>query len=301
MSWNPEHIIELLRECGALALEIQHSAKRSRKSDDTLVTEADIRIEAILTKELKSDPGVFFIGEENAHSHGDGYHTEALGARCYVIDPIDGTMLYANHLPGWGISIGYMIEGRLSEGAIFYPASGELLISSGDEVLYGCRADRTCPAISELRPLKPPVPPNLIVTMNQTLLKTCTFQKGATILSTGSCVSSILYLARGGICAYFTQARLWDIAGGCALLFKLGIEVWSLRSSGSGSRSGSGRQPEHTSFRERYRGFSAEVTHEFWHIPPSDPSVYWQMRRAQVLCSGSETFERIRKTIKSGI
>ena len=269
MAWDLEQIVEILQECGKLALDIQLSARRSIKADDTLVTEADTRIEALIMERLGPNP--LFIGEETAQTHGDEYHREALGGSCYVIDPVDGTMLYANGLPGWGVSIGYMVNGTLCEGAILFPGSGEILISRGSEVLYARSPEKPCPAFDELRPLPPPEAAGEVISVNQTIVKQGCYGGDLTVLSTGSCVSSVLYLAQGGSMGYLTKSRLWDLAGGIPLLFKLGIRAYSL----------DGRE------------FSAEVSNEYWHIPPTSSETYWKIREQTLFCADRQSFEVI--------
>lgn len=276
MAWNPKQIVELLQECGGIAVDMQRSARRSIKADNTLVTEADTRVEMVLTEGLKSS-GSFFIGEETARGSEDEYHRRALEGSCYVIDPIDGTLLYANGLPGWGISVGYMEGGRFAEGAILYPMSGELLVSSGEDVLYACDRQKVCPDFADLSPLAPPESAGPFVTVNQTLAKRGVFRGSINLLSTGSCVSSILYLARGGIRAYLTKSRLWDIAGGIPLLRRLGIGAYAMDGV----------------------AFSGRVEKEYWHIPPSISQTYWQMRQTLVFCAGVEVFEEVMGSIES--
>ena len=308
MAWEPEQIVAILKDCGELALNIQLSARRSIKMDDTLVTEADTSIEALITERLQSAEDVFFIGEETAQKQGDEYHRAALRGSCYVIDPVDGTILYANGLPGWGISIGYMLNGKLSEGALLFPASGELLISRGPEVLYACSQEsnqrsnqrsnrgknqgKSCPDFGELRPLLSPLAtPQIlgqkatqgndqiagpVISVNQTMVKHGHYQGDHLLLSTGSCVSSMLYLIRGGITAYWTKSRLWDIAGGIPLLLKMGMSAWFPTG----------------------KAFSPHVSDEYWHIPPATSGSYWQLREPLLFCPDWHSFDAIMQDMR---
>ncbi|MER7007736.1 inositol monophosphatase family protein [Dactylosporangium sp. NPDC000555] len=64
----------------------------SEKEDKTLLTEADLRIEALIIDAIRSfDPNPWIIAEESGNT--DATRTEATGAanRAWIVDPIDGT------------------------------------------------------------------------------------------------------------------------------------------------------------------------------------------------------------------
>lgn len=290
MAWKPEEIYGVLLECGNLALDIQHSAERSIKSDNTIVTEADTRIEALIEERLARDEGTYFIGEETSKTHGEDYHRQALEGECYVIDPVDGTVLYSNQLPGWGVSIGFMDRGVLAEGAIYYPFSGEMIISDGDRVFYARGGEREtrnsgrgsegnaerdvpAPAFSDLRPLEPPRPRSAgnLISISQTIVKWGRYNGSYSVLCTGSCVSSMLQIALGGSIGYLTRTRLWDLAAGMPILSKLGIRA----------------------FFTDGREFTTDVTEDSWFIPPVDARHHWRMKDHAVFCADRETAESI--------
>ncbi|AHC13888.1 inositol monophosphatase family protein [Salinispira pacifica] len=282
MAWKPEMIAEVLHECGRLALDIQQSAKRRIKADNTIVTEADTRIEALIRQRLEekdannspdSQGELFFIGEETSSEHGETYHRQALQGRCYVTDPVDGTVLYSNGLPGWGISLGYMEKGRLAEGAILYPFSGELLLSSGDTVLYGRSGKNRFPEFHQLRELKAPDPraSSPVLTVSQTIVKHGRYDGPLSVLSTGSCVSSMRNLALGGSVGYLTRTRLWDLAAGFPILHKLGLKAFT--------------QDGHE--------FPLEISDEFWNIPPVERRHHWRMKQHVLFCSHEQVFRDV--------
>ncbi len=272
MPWKPAEIAGLLGECGRLALDIQHSAKRSIKSDNTIVTEADTRIEDLIVKRLSGHKNSYFIGEETSKKQGDEYHRKALNGECFITDPVDGTVLYSNDLPGWGISLGYMDHGRLSEGAILFPSTGELIMSDASAVLYG-KSHEGFPSLNDLSPLEPPEPrkSSPVITVSQTVVKWGRYNGRFSALSTGSCVSAMFYLATGGSIGYLTRTRLWDLAAGMPILQKLGMRAYF----------------------DDGREFTTEVHDEFWDIPPVEPRRHWRMKRHAIFCRDRDTFESI--------
>ncbi|MFG2630572.1 inositol monophosphatase family protein [Streptomyces sp. NPDC048473] len=82
------------------------------------VTAADVEVERRVARVLVDlAPGVPVIGEE---STGEG----SLPARCWLLDPIDGTMNFTRGSPGYALSLAYVEEGSPVLGVIHAPALG---------------------------------------------------------------------------------------------------------------------------------------------------------------------------------
>lgn len=90
-----------------------------RKADRTLVTDADLAIEAMIrTRIADAFPGDRILGEEEGGSH------EAEG-RVWVIDPIDATANFARGIPVWATLIALREHGSSVMGLVEAPALGE--------------------------------------------------------------------------------------------------------------------------------------------------------------------------------
>ena len=97
-----------------------------RKSDDSPVTEADRRAEAILSAALQRIlPDVPIIAEESA---AEG-RTPALKDTFILLDPLDGTRDYAAGRSDFTVNIGIVDQGRPVFGLIYAPARSELFIT----------------------------------------------------------------------------------------------------------------------------------------------------------------------------
>ena len=95
------------------------------------VTEADRAAERKLREMiLAAYPGHGIVGEEY------GVH-DADAARCWVLDPIDGTRAFMCGLPVWGTLIGLLVEGRPLIGVMDQPFTRERFWSNGDSAFYG--------------------------------------------------------------------------------------------------------------------------------------------------------------------
>lgn len=90
------------------------------KSVIDLVTEVDHQSEAFLLGELqKSFPGHHLVSEETGVIQGSEAHI-------WYIDPLDGTVNYAHHIPIFCVSIAYASRGSLLMGAIYDPMRDEM-------------------------------------------------------------------------------------------------------------------------------------------------------------------------------
>ena len=89
-----------------------------RKPDRTPVTEADLRVEEAIRKELAQRyPDDAVLGEE----HG----VEGSADRMWVIDPIDGTKNFAAGIQIWGTLIALVVDSEPVVGLASAPAIGE--------------------------------------------------------------------------------------------------------------------------------------------------------------------------------
>src|SRR5262245_58914807 len=117
--WNLAEVLPLVLRSGRISLSYFDHPAKEYKEDDSIVTLADRSIEAFLTEKLeRPEDGSFLLGEETIATKSEAYLDQALKQTAWVIDPIDGTAPFANNLPTWGVSIGFMQGGVLKEGVV---------------------------------------------------------------------------------------------------------------------------------------------------------------------------------------
>lgn len=95
----------------------------SRKSDGTLVTDADLAVQNRLIEQLAvSWPEIPLMGEEMTPQQ-----QQALAARdCYwCVDPLDGTTNYSAGLPYFALSLALVVQGRAVLGIVYDPLRHE--------------------------------------------------------------------------------------------------------------------------------------------------------------------------------
>lgn len=110
------------REAGAIAREIAaHDFKTQTKSDGSPVTEADLAVNAYLTEHLRrARPDYAWLSEENEDDN-----SRLTAARCFVVDPIDGTLAFVKRRPHFTVCVAVVEKGQPIVGAVYNPMTDE--------------------------------------------------------------------------------------------------------------------------------------------------------------------------------
>ena len=113
MNTELEFLIRIVKEAEAITRQSYEVHQKDDRGD--LVTSLDIAVEKYLIGEItKNYPGYDIVSEE---FHADGSVT----GKCFIIDPIDGTINFANGLPIWGIQIACRKDGSTVASVIDLP------------------------------------------------------------------------------------------------------------------------------------------------------------------------------------
>lgn len=113
-----EFIEQISRESMTLALEYYHQGftVANKTSLLDLVTNADVAVSEFLVKAIQTKfPDHHIHSEEMAIDVNPGAEYE------WVIDPIDGTWNFANHIPLWGSLIAFLHNGETKYAAAYFP------------------------------------------------------------------------------------------------------------------------------------------------------------------------------------
>ena len=114
------------RRAGAIQLERYERFERvQHKSSRDVVTEVDHLCEEVILEEIRrAFPGDAILAEESGSHEGTGAG-EASG-RVWLVDPLDGTVNYANGLPFFCASVAMAVGGVVQAGVVFDPVHDEL-------------------------------------------------------------------------------------------------------------------------------------------------------------------------------
>jgi len=122
--------LDLASRGGALALRYQREGidalgVTDKPDDGGPVTRADIEVDAMICGALRrAFPGDAVLAEESYATDprsGDGRRH---AARCWMIDPVDGTRGFSRGDATWAVHIGLCIEGEPTLGVVHEPAAG---------------------------------------------------------------------------------------------------------------------------------------------------------------------------------
>lgn len=222
--WDERELLDLLAEAGRMALDCYDCPSVELKSDRSVVTAADREIEAFLARHFdRPAAGDYLIGEETLHTRSRNYLEKALAGRAYVVDPIDGTAPYTVKLPVWGVSIGLVEQGRMTEGAIYLPVDDEAIYTFEGGV-RSCRNLQRGNRRSEALAVVPPLAGrdgHLCVA--QRYARQAVFTLPNQLFCFSSCIGAFYYMLKGRFAGYLGHFKLWDIAGSYPVMERLGF------------------------------------------------------------------------------
>ena len=91
----------------------------AKGGENDLVTNLDLEIEKYLINEIKENYPDFDIVSEEFNTNG------IVTDNCFIIDPIDGTINFANNIPLWGIQAACRKNGKTIASVISFPRINE--------------------------------------------------------------------------------------------------------------------------------------------------------------------------------
>jgi myo-inositol-1(or 4)-monophosphatase len=206
----------------------------SKEGIHNLVTEYDLKSEDFIISSIKNTyPNSSILSEEKGKVDGQ----EEMR---WIIDPLDGTVNFAHHIPFFCVNIALEINSVIASSVTLNPITNELFVAEKDKGAYlnGIKLQ-----VSEIKDLKNSIlatgfPYNLIDNPKNCIERFVDFLKiGIPNRRTGSAAIDLAYLAAGRFDGYYeTNLSPWDCAGGFLMIKEAGGEVtgwkgepWDLR------------------------------------------------------------------------
>lgn len=129
-------VLPIVKQAEKIMLDAYHGtikvfSKGGKNSAVSIVTATDREVDAFLRKELiKVLPGSGFITEETKDKNPKADYV-------WIIDPIDGTANFANHIPIFGLSLALWQRGKPVYGVLSFPEIDEMVHAiKGNGVFY---------------------------------------------------------------------------------------------------------------------------------------------------------------------
>jgi myo-inositol-1(or 4)-monophosphatase len=222
--------VELAERAGRLLTERYEKVERiDFKSAKDVVTEVDHLSEALIIDAIRAThPGDGIVAEESGEHNAAAGHAPTAGVgRAWVIDPLDGTINYANGIPFFCVSIALVEAGRPVVGVIHDPTRNETFGASDEG-----------PATLNGQPIAASVKANIsdfVVSMALSgpavVSRARTVRKAIRVSrSMGSAALALAYVGNGRFDAFVQQGGLssWDIAAAGLIAERAGATVTDL-------------------------------------------------------------------------
>ncbi len=233
-----EKLLDFAKKSGKIIKNNSKNIEKICNKDDSqasIVTKTDIRISDLFTKTIKthfSHLNHIIIDEEKISQYGDNIFDAVKNSEFqFVIDPIDGTIQYANNHPLCGISIGVYKNARPYMGIIYLPILNELIYFDSDKAYKVQNAFLRNQTKEEILPKSSSSNP-IIFAHNWAwnVTEKFSFDKGL-LFNYFSAVSQSYYALTGQAKAYCMHLKLWDIAGTIPIASYLGMKIFEYGSS----------------------------------------------------------------------
>jgi myo-inositol-1(or 4)-monophosphatase len=221
---------QLASRAGELLVErIEKVERIDFKSAKDVVTEVDHLSEALIIDAIRiTHPGDGIIAEESGeHAAAAGHAPSAGVGRAWIIDPLDGTINYANGIPFFCVSIALVEAGRPVVGVIHDPMRGETFAATddgpatlNDTPMEASGKDRLTDFVVSMALSGP-----ALIARARTLRKAIRVPR-----SMGSAALALAYVGNGRFDAFVQQGglSLWDVAAAGLIAERGGATVTSL-------------------------------------------------------------------------
>jgi myo-inositol-1(or 4)-monophosphatase len=188
-----------------------------------LVTEVDHESEVFLLGEVQKDfPGHHIFSEESGVIQGNDQHI-------WYIDPLDGTVNYAHHIPIFCVSIAYASQGSLHLGAVYDPMRDEMFSAERGQGAYLNGQPIQVSSVTELQKslLVTGFPYNAWNTPQDNFANFVKFGKlSQGVRRLGSAALDLCYVAVGRFDGFWELAlNPWDVAAGGLICEEAGARV----------------------------------------------------------------------------
>lgn len=191
-----------------------------------LVTEVDHQSEAYLLGEVRRDfPAHHIFSEETGIIQGNDEHV-------WYIDPLDGTVNYAHHVPVFCISIGYAYKGKLTLGAVYDPLRDEMFTAERGQGAYlnGMRLSASTTTELQRSLLVTGFPYDTWNTAQDNFANFLKFSKlSQGVRRLGSAALDLCYVGSGRFDGFWELSlNPWDVAAGGLLCEEAGAKVTNI-------------------------------------------------------------------------
>lgn len=208
----------------AAALVESRAAWRAIESEEgrEVKLQADRHAEALIIETLRAETPYRILSEEIGWVEGDD------GDVIWAVDPLDGSVNYAQGFPHWAVSIALVRAGKPLLGVVDCPELGETYSGIADEGAWMNDAPIRISDVSDPARgvLMTGIPARAATDMETMAAFTRRITRWRKVRMIGSAACALAYVGAGKADAYHeTGGMLWDVAGGLAVVAGAGGAV----------------------------------------------------------------------------
>jgi len=223
--------LDIVAAAGKLLMERYERVERvDYKSARDIVTEVDHLSEELIIAAIRArHPADGILAEESgAQSTSTGDAAASGRGRIWIIDPVDGTINYANGIPVFCVSIGLAIDGRPAVGVVLDPTRQDFFAATADGA---ATLNGTPITVSDKETLTDFVVAaslagRTVASRARNLRKAIRISR-----SMGSAALALAYVANGRFDAFVQQGGMsvWDVAAAGLIAERAGATVTDAR------------------------------------------------------------------------
>jgi myo-inositol-1(or 4)-monophosphatase len=222
--------LEVADRAGAVLMDRYERLERiDHKSARDVVTEADHLSEALILDAIRARyPADAILAEETGEHKAKAGEAPTSGrGRVWIVDPLDGTVNYANGLPVFCVSIGLVVDGVPSVGVILDPTRNEVFAATldGQATLNGRPVRASQKEKLSDYVISMALNGRTAATRARNVRKVIRISR-----SMGSAALALAYVANGRFDAFVQQGGLsaWDVAAAGLIAERGGATVTSM-------------------------------------------------------------------------
>jgi myo-inositol-1(or 4)-monophosphatase len=219
--------LDIAAAAGRLLMERYERVERvDYKSARDIVTEVDHLSEELIIAAIHArHPADGILAEESgAQSTGAGDAAASGRGRVWIIDPVDGTINYANGIPVFCVSIGLAIDGRPAVGVVLDPTRQDFFAATADGPATLNGASITVSDKETLTDfvVAASLAGRTVASRARSLRKAIRISR-----SMGSAALALAYVANGRFDAFVQQGgmSIWDVAAAGLIAERAGAMV----------------------------------------------------------------------------
>ncbi len=224
-------LLQATTSAGAIMQEYFNSSFQisNKEGINNLVTEVDHKSEAAIIQIIQKEfPSHSILSEETGSITIDGSYK-------WIIDPIDGTVNYANGIPICAVSIGLEQDGKIILGAVYNPFINELFVA--ERGMGATLNDKKISVSTTTQVVKSCLvtgfPYTYLDTENSPLDVFSRFiKKGIPVRRLGSAAVDLCWVAAGRFDGFYEhKLEVWDSAAGWLIVEEAGGKITRLDGS----------------------------------------------------------------------